>query len=99
MKRRKKGITAGILALATVISSVQVTLYAAGEEIRSINVSDSYGSEKARDSEVNANPEYTDGKSDKESYESIPYIIGERCIQIRCTIRRTVNGRNTTIHL
>ena len=77
MKRRKKGITAGILALATVISSVQVTLYAAGEEIRSINVSDSYGSEKARDSEVNANPEYTDGKSDKESYESIPYIIGE----------------------
>ena len=49
MKRRKKGITAGILALATVISSVQVTLYAAGEEIRSINVSDSYGSYRRKE--------------------------------------------------
>ena len=77
MKHRIRGITAWILSFAAVISSVQMTVYAVGEEIRDSVISDSGDIEKAEAEEISANPEYTEGRNDEEIYETVPYIIGE----------------------
>lgn len=77
MKHRIRGITAWILSFAAVISSVQMTVYAVGEDIRESVLTDSGEIEKAEAEERSAKPEYTEGKNDEEIYESEPYIIGE----------------------
>ena len=55
-------VISSVLTAATVISSVQMTVYAVGEEIRDSVISDSGDIEKAEAEETSANPEYTKGK-------------------------------------